>query len=156
MKKLFILLFALVSFVSVNAQTFSIEANELDNNIITFVQNHFPDNAITLCFVEYETNRPSSLVDEFNVILDNGTKLEFDRNSKLTSVEGKRNTVPVEILPNSIQNYITTYYPTKKIKSISIERTRKSKVVDYEVDFAHGLELTFNKNGKLINIEHND
>lgn len=156
MKKLFILLFALVSFVSVNAQTFSIEANELDNNIITFVQNHFPDNAITLCFVEYETNRPSSLVDEFNVILDNGTKLEFDRNSNLTSVEGKRDFVPVEILPKSIQNYITTYYPTKKIKSISIERTRKSKVIDYEVDFAHGLELTFNKNGKLINIEHND
>lgn len=156
MKKLFILLFALVSFVSVNAQTFSIEANELDKNIITLVQNHFPDNAITLCFVEYETNRPSSLVDEFNVILDNGTKLEFDRNSHLTSVEGRRDAVPVEILPKSIQNYITTYYPTKKIKSISIERTRRSKVVDYEVDFVHGLELTFNKNGKLINIEHND
>lgn len=153
MKKLLILLVALVSFVSVSAQTFEIDKSMLDTTITTVVTKHFPSNEITLCFVEYETNRPSSRVDEFIVILDNGTKLEFDRRSNLKSIECNRSIVPMSILPVRIKTFIEKKYPNVNVREYVIDRDYR---LEYEVELTNGIELSFNKHCKLISTEYND
>lgn len=153
MKKLFILLFVLVSFTSINAQTFEFNKAELDNSVITLIDKHFPTNEITVCFVEYETNRPSGRVDEYDVILNNGTKLEFDRYWQLKSIECNRSTVPMSILPQRIQHFINKHYSGNDIREYVIDRDFR---FEYEVELKNGTELTFNKHYKLVHIDYNN
>ena len=108
---------------------------------------------ITLCFVEYETNRPSSRVDEFIVILDNGTKLEFDRHSNLKSIECNRSVVPMSVLPERIRTFISKRYPNTTVREYVIDRDFR---LEYEVELSNGIELCFNKHYRLINTEYND
>lgn len=84
---------------------------------------------------------------EFDVILDNGTELEFDKNGNLKQVEAGNGGVPSSLLPSSVKNYLKINYPGQKILKFEIDNN------DYEVELFNGIELKFDKNGKFIKLE---
>lgn len=154
MKKIFILMFCLFTFICINAQSIDVNKEDLHPNMIEFIDKHFSDLSIVYCSVEYTTNCYRN-VDEVEVRFVNGTKVEFDAYGNLKSVDCEgRNFVPVNVLPKRIVEYINMKYPNSNVTDFSIERTSRSRILKYEVDLSNGIELLFNKHGKIIYIDN--
>lgn len=83
----------------------------------------------------------------YDVILNNGTELEFDRLGRLTEVEAGRNSVPAKLVPAAIRAYLKANYKNAKITSLDISRDH------YEVGLAGGLDLRFDKNGRFLGVD---
>lgn len=91
-----------------------------------FVKQHFPKAKIA--FVKMETE----LFDKsYDVVFNNGDKLEFDKKGEWTEVNCKSTVVPAKVIPAPIKKYVETNYPEAKV--LSIERDR----YDYEVKLSN-------------------
>ena len=78
----------------------------------------------------------------YDVVMADGVKLEFDSKGEWRDIEDKQNGVPAEI-----SAYVAQNYSGQRI--LKIDRTRTG----FEIDLANGLELTFNKQFKLTDID---
>ena len=81
------------------------------------------------------------------MVLQNGTKLEFDKKGNLTEVDSKQDIVPAQLIPQAIRNYLKDNYAGQSVKKIEINKN------EYEVELSNGLDLTFNKHFQLIDID---
>src|SRR5690606_37358208 len=84
---------------------------------------------------------------EYTVLLQNGTKIEFDGNGDWEEVKAKATSVPVKITPAAILQHIHKSFPNTYVKEIKRTRTK------YEVEISNGLELEFDKNGLFLRID---
>lgn len=104
---------------------------------------------------EYFSNEKVALAKEekdfwnstFEVIFVNGNKLEFDNKGNWTEVNCKYSSVPKKIVPSAIMSYIKKNYPDCKVLTIEIEKNRT------EVKLSNRVEVTFNKNNEVIDID---
>ena len=85
--------------------------------------------------------------NEYDVMLSDGTKIEFNAKGEWKEIKSKVTGVPASILPEAIATYLNTNFKDMKIKSVSKERR------GWEIELASGLELDFNKKGDLIKID---
>ena len=83
----------------------------------------------------------------YDVVLQNGTKLEFDKKGNLTEIDCKQSTVPDQLIPQAIRNYLMDNYAGQSVKKIEMNKN------EYEVELVNGLDLTFNKHFQLIDID---
>lgn len=83
----------------------------------------------------------------YDVVFTNGEKIEFDRNGNWTDISCKLSAVPSALIPAAIKTYATTNYPDTRI--LKIEKDRG----EYEIKLSNGLEITFNKNFQVIDID---
>ena len=83
----------------------------------------------------------------YDVVLQNGTKLEFDKKGNLTEIDCKQGSVPAKLVPQPIASYVQTNYPGQSVKKIEIDRN------EHEVELTNGLDITFNKHFKVIDID---
>ena len=83
----------------------------------------------------------------YDVVLENGTKIEFDKKGNITEIDCKKAVVPARFIPQPIKNYLKANYPGQAVKKIEINKN------EYEIELANGLDLTFNKHFKLIDID---
>lgn len=84
---------------------------------------------------------------EYEVILNNGTKIEFDKNGAWKEVDGKRNGIPTAFIPKSITAYVKKSFPNTKIKKVERKRYK------YEIELTNGLDLEFDAKGNFIRID---
>lgn len=110
-----------------------ISVKELPTTAQEMLKEWFPDSRIA--FVEKEIEYFSKT---YKVILADGMKLEFDRKGEWTTVDAKFHSVPSELVPQPILDYVREYYPGVKI--VSIEKKKR----EYEIDLSNSLELKFN------------
>jgi hypothetical protein len=110
----------------------------LPAGIAQYVAANYP--SATILWAEWDD-------DEFEVYLDNGIELYFDRNGNFRGAD--RDDVPVDPanLPASIRDYITQNYPGASI--VRAERDESK----YEVYLDNGFELYFDLNGNFIGFE---
>lgn len=119
-----------------------IEQSQLPSTAQTTLKSYFSDRKVALAKVE------SDLLDKnYDVIFTNGDKVEFNSKGEWTEVQCKQSSVPSALVPSQISSYVKTNYPNMKI--VEIERDSK----EYEVKLSNGIELTFNKKYKLIDID---
>ena len=119
-----------------------IQVNELPAKAQTVLNTHFSGQKVTMATLE------SEIIDKsYNVILQNGTKLEFDRKGNLTEVDCKQETVPAKLIPQAIKNYVQTNYSGQNIKKMEIDKN------EHEVELSNGLDITFNKRFQVIDID---
>ena len=119
-----------------------IQVNELPVKAQTVLTTHFSGQKVTLATLE------SEIIDKsYNVVLQNGTKLEFDRKGNLTEVDCKQGTVPAKLIPQPIKSYVQANYSGQNIKKMEIDKN------EHEVELSNGLDITFNKRFKVINID---
>lgn len=103
---------------------------------------HFSNQKVALATIE------SGVISRsYDVVLKNGTKLEFDKKGNLTEIDCKQGVVPAQLIPQSIKNYLKDNYAKQSVKKIEIDKN------EYEVELSNGLDLTFNKHFKLIDID---
>ena len=148
MKRIFrILMIAICCMVSCNMAANAgndkpISVNALPAKAQTLLNNHFNGQKVILATIE------SGVVSRsYDVVLQNGTKLEFDKKGNLTEIDCKQGIVPVELIPQAITNYLKDNYAGQSVKKIEINKN------EYEVELTNGLDLTFNKHFQLIDID---
>ena len=119
-----------------------ISVNELPVKAQTLLNNHFSNQKIMLATIE-----TGVISRSYDVVLQNGTKLEFDKKGNLTEVDCKQGTVPDLLIPQAIKNFLKDNYAKQSVKKIEINKN------EYEVELTTGLDLTFNKHFQLIDID---
>lgn len=108
----------------------------------TLLSQHFNGQKVMLATIE------SGVVSRsYDVVLQNGTKLEFDKKGNLTEIDCKQATMPDQLIPQAIKNYLMANYAGQSVKKIEMNKN------EYEVELANGLDLTFNKHFQLIDID---
>lgn len=119
-----------------------IQVNELPAKAQTVLTTHFSGQKVTMATLE------SEIIDKsYNVVLQNGTKLEFDRKGNLTEVDCKQGTVSAKLIPQAIKNYVQTNYSGQNIKKMEIDKN------EHEIELSNGLDITFNKRFQVIDID---
>ena len=148
MKRIFrILMIAICCMVSCNmvanaGNDKSITVNALPAKAQTLLNNHFNGQKVMLATIE------SGVVSRsYDVVLQNGTKLEFDKKGNLTEIDRKQGIVPALLIPQAIKSYLKDNYAGQSVKKIEMNKN------EYEVELTNGLDLTFNKHFQLIDID---
>jgi hypothetical protein len=137
MKKTLFLLTCILALTVVSCEK-QIVYDKLPQKAKLFLSNYFPDNQV----LSIEKNGHS-----YDVILTDGTDLEFDKSGEWTEVDCQTRPIPVGIAPASIQTYVMTNFPESFITKIKKERKH------YEIELNNELDLTFDKDGKLIHAD---
>ncbi|MDE6570094.1 MAG: PepSY-like domain-containing protein, partial [Alistipes sp.] len=68
-------------------------------------------------------------------------------NGEWEEVEAKRADFPMSVIPQAIRSYLHQHYPDAAVKQIDRDR------YGYEVKLRSGLELEFDKDGRLLKID---
>lgn len=145
MKKI---LFALVAFLSFGVSAVKadndkiINKNELPAQAQQFINEHF--NGVKLSYAKLERD---FLENSYEVMLANGAKLEFSSKGAWEDVDCRYGEVPAAIIPQPIKEYIKSNYPGERVLKIERERNR------YELKLSNRLELTFDENFRIIDID---
>ena len=119
-----------------------ISVNALPAKAQTLLSQHFNNQKVMLATIE-----TGVISRSYDVVLQNGTKLEFDKKGNLTEIDCKQGIVPVKLIPQAITNYLKDNYAGQSVKKIEINKN------EYEVELTNGLDLTFNKHFQLIDID---
>lgn len=119
-----------------------ISVNALPAKAQTLLSQHFNGQKVMLATIE------TGVINKtYDVVLQNGTKLEFDKKGNLTEIDCKQATVLDQLIPQAIKNYLMANYAGQSVKKIEMNKN------EYEVELANGLDLTFNKHFQLIDID---
>lgn len=119
-----------------------ITVRELPQAAQNFLNTHFA--GIDVAYAEMDDDVAKR---DYEVMLRDGTKIEFDRNGEWKEIDCFRRSVPKAVIPERIASYVATNYPDEKI--VEIERgTRKT-----EVKLTNGFELKFNDLYELVKID---
>ena len=119
-----------------------ISVNTLPAKAQALLTKHFSNQKVVLATIE------SNVIGKnYDVVLKNGTKLEFDKKGNLTEIDCKQGTVPTQFIPQAIKNYLKANYARQSVKNIEMNKN------EYEVELTNGLDLTFNKHFQLIDID---
>ena len=97
--------------------------------------------------VAYAKFEREFLDSKYEVVFTNSAKIEFFKNGDWKEVDCKYSTVPAAIIPQQIATYVKQNYPDASI--VKIDRDKR----DYEVKLTNRLELTFDLNFNLIEID---
>ena len=119
-----------------------IAVNALPVKAQTLLSNHFNNQKVMLATIE------TGVINKcYDVVLQNGTKLEFDKKGNLTEIDCKQGIVPNQLIPQPIKNYLKENYRGETVRKIELNKK------EYEVELANGIDLTFNKHFQLIDID---
>ena len=137
MKKLILAFIAIVSF------GFSTAMAQNTNPAITqFVEQYFPKATVQMVMPDE---------DDIDVVLNDYTKIEFKLNFEWKKVDCEHSTtftsVPATLVPEQITAYVNANFPNATIKKL------EKKYMGWEIELNNGLELKFNKNFKVMEID---
>ena len=139
---LFISLFAM-NFVALAGNDKPIQVSEMPKAAQLFIKNHFADLSVAMAKVETDF-----LDKNYDVVFTNGNKVEFDKKGNWTNVDCEHTQVPVAVIPQAIQDYVSKNYPNAKV--VKIEKTDRK---GYDVDLNNGFDLEFDKKFRVIEID---
>ena len=118
-----------------------VPADQLPAAAHSFIQQYFP--GIPISYVK----KDAGLKTGFEVVLTDGTEIDFDGKGEWDSVDCKRSAVPSALVPAAIAGYVQTNFPGQMIVKIDKE------LYGYEIELGSGLDLKFDSSGKLIRID---
>ena len=119
-----------------------IEVSQLPKAAQEFIAKHFDGTPVLYANVDRDI-----LDTDYEVRLEDGTKIDFNGSGEWTDISNKRTGIPQDIIPNKLLHYVDKQYPDSRI--LAIERGSR----DYEIKLSNGIELTFSLDGKLIGID---
>lgn len=126
---------------SVFAQDRIVPFSKVPNSIQTYVKNHFPDHKVLQAEVDYE-----GLTKEYEIILSDNIKLEFNGKNNIKSIDAKTK-LPNSVIPKTILDYVKSNYPNNFIIEWDLDDTRQS------VELNNNIELEFTLKGEFLRID---
>ena len=122
-----------------HADDMPIPAAQLPTAAQSFVQQNFPGKAIA--YAEKDTE---FMKVKYEVHLNDGTQIDFDKNGNWDKVDCHMVAVPAALVPAAIQQYVNATFAGTSVVKIDKER------YGYDVELSNGAEMKFNKQGACI------
>lgn len=120
----------------------AIQPDSLPDKVQSFIKTYFPDERIA-----FSKEDRDFLKITYEIILTDGTKMEFRRNGEWKEIDRHTTRLPDGILPKEITDKAAELYPEAVI--IAAESDDR----DIEVRLLSGMELKFDNNTNLIDID---
>ena len=108
----------------------------------SFIKEYFPKSAVSYAKKDVELMKTT-----YEIMLQDGSELEFDSKGQWDKVDCKRSAVPAALIPGAIAAYVESNFPGQVIVKIDKEP------YGHEIEFLSDLELKFDKNGQLLNVD---
>ncbi len=144
MKRIYLLILAAVLSVgAISARDKSVAPADLPRAAQLFIEKNFGKNKVHHAKVDSKMLGAK----EYEVILKDGTELEFDKNGALTDIDCGIKEVPSKVVPAPIRDYVKRYFPGQKIHSLEVKSS------GYEVDLGNGVEIEFDKAGNFKKVD---
>ena len=129
--------FAVTSIADDRPATFA----QLPQSAQVFINTNYPDEKIS-----YATKDDDFILPDYNVMLANGVKIQFEHSGALEKIESRAG-IPMELIPFQIRDYVKMHYPDAIFVEYEIGKR------SYEVKLSNRLELKFNRNFNVIEID---
>ncbi|MBW7868828.1 MAG: PepSY-like domain-containing protein [Brumimicrobium sp.] len=123
------------------AQDKIIPFSEAPASIQAYVSKHFPNHKVLQTEIDYE-----GLTKEYEVILSDNIKLEFDGKNNIKNIDAKTK-LPDSVIPKEILDYVKANYPNNFIIEWDLDKTHQS------VELNNDIELEFTLNGEFLRID---
>ena len=119
-----------------------IKVTELPAKAQTVLSQHFNNQKVAFASIE------SGIIDKnYDVVMQNGTKLEFDKKGNVKEIDCKQGAVPKKLIPQAIYTYLQENHSGQTVRKIEFNKN------EYEVELSNGLDITFNKHFQVIDID---
>ena len=156
MKKIFAILALSMAVLTVaKAGDRPVTFNQLPAPAQTFINTNYPDDKISFATVDDDLIRP-----DYSVVLVSGVRIQFNNDvsldvrcgeilslhGSLEKIESKAG-VPEGLIPVQIRDYVKLHYPDAVFYEYEIGRR------SYEVKLSNRLDLKFNRNLYLVEID---
>lgn len=143
MKKLFVLVAALAAMTTsaLAADDTPVQVAQMPNAAQQFIGQYFGDVQVSYATMDGGFDK------SYDVVLVNGTKIEFDGDGNWTEVDCKHGVVPQELIPEQIRRYVADNHPGQQIEQID----RRAR--GWEVELSNGIDLKFNRNFRLMDLD---
>ena len=105
-----------------------------------FIDKYFPQSTVVL--VEMDDDDDDG--KEYSVLLNDGTKVEFDLQGDWKRVSRKKTGVPSTLVPKPILQYVKTNYPAEVITKLS------RKPYGFKIELSNDEDVRFNPQGQFI------
>ena len=138
---LFVAVAIITAFITASAENKPIDFSKLPKAAQSFVSMTYPSAKVLYAAVDDDVVRP-----DYVVVLEDGTKIDFNHDGSLEKVESKAG-VPVELIPYQIREYVERHYPNAVY--VEYEVGHKS----YEVTLSNRMELKFNSEFNVVEID---
>lgn len=144
MKKMLILSLALLTlgFPVHAGNDRPIRIEQLPETAQQFIREYFPTQKVA-----YAKTERDFMDVAYEVVFVNSSKVEFSKNGDWKEVDCKYATVPAAIVPQQILTYMKANFPDTEV--VRIERDKR----ECEVKLTNGIELTFDRNYVLVDID---
>ncbi len=141
--KTMLILMIFTAGISLNAQETIIKQSELPKTAQDFISKNFSGKKVI------QAEKDSGITKtEYEVRLDDGTKIEFDGKGNWKEVDGKdKAAIPTGFISDKITSYVSKNFPTHKISKIEKDAAK------IEVELTNGLDLKFSSNGDFLKID---
>ena len=107
-----------------------------------FVKKYFPSEKVS-----YVKEEADFMELSYEVVFAQGTKVEFTGQGEWKEVDCRYSTLNEDLVPEQIRSYVRQKFPDTKL--VKIEKGYR----DYEVKLTNRLELTFDLNFNLVDID---
>lgn len=139
-----ILVVALVAVASAIARDrVTTEVAELPEPAKVLLSKYFPKTPVNHVKIESHTFGG----DDYDVVLSDGTEIDFDSKGSLKEIDCGRSEVPAGIVLKSIRDYVGKSFNGKKIVSMEVKRNK------YEIELSDGTDLEFDRAGNFRKID---
>lgn len=135
MKKIVVILMCVFAMSAVVSCDRVVSADKLPAQAKQFVTAHF--NGIEVLSVRKDGFK-------YDVVLFDGTELEFSHGGQWIEVDCGLNPLPDGVLPANTAKYLTAKFPMNFATHVKFEHKR------YEVELDNDLDLLFDKNGNFM------
>ncbi len=142
MNKTLLSTIALACLVLASCDDRPVPVAEVPQDIQVFIQQNFVGSTMT-----YAQRDLGLLGWEYDVTLSDGTIVKFDSDHTWDQVSCAAASVPAALVPAPIATYLNANFPGVAITKIDKESN------GYDVDLASGLELKFNSQGALMEMD---
>lgn len=145
MKKLLslILLVACVALPMAARDKVTRDVNVLPAAARTLINTHFGKTGVNHIKIDKKTFGGV----EYDVILNNGTEIDFDSKGQWKEIDCGADAVPSALILKSISDYVAKNYKGQKIVKIEVDRSK------YEVELLNGTDLEFDRSGKFLRVD---
>ena len=123
------------------SQEISITQEQLTQSITQYIHTNFPGKSLSKISKEKKMGKM-----EYEIYLDNGTKLEFN-NSVINEIESTEK-LPDAVIPKNILAYTKKNYPQNFITEWKLSYNK------HKIELNSGVELEFNKKGQFLRIDN--
>ncbi len=128
--------------VSLSARDEIISEQQLPAAAKTFGNQYFTHRTVSLAKKDVDFGSTT-----YDVVLNSGTKIEFNAKGEWKEVDCAPAAVPAALIPAAIAKYVKANYANLKI--VKIERDRSG----FDIELSNDVDLRFDKQGKFIRVD---